>query len=43
MRQILVHCFGGNTPLRSYEFGWPETMDDAAVSRPTREHLEAEA
>ena len=43
MRQILVHCFRGNTLLRSYEFGWPETMNDAAVSRPTTEHLEAEA
>jgi hypothetical protein len=34
MRQILVHCFRGDTPFKSYEFGWPETQNDAAVSRP---------
>jgi len=43
MRQILVHCFRGDTLLRSYEFGWPETLNDAAVSRPTRGRLEEDA
>ncbi len=43
MRQIVVRCFRGDAPVKSYEFGWPETLNDAAVSRPTREHLEAEA
>jgi hypothetical protein len=43
MRQIVVHCFRGDTPFKSYEFGWPETQNDAAVSRPTRERLEADA
>ena len=43
MQLILVRCFRGDTLLRSYELGWPETLNDAAVSRPTRERLEADA
>lgn len=43
MRQIWVHCYQGDTLLRSYAFGVAETLNDAALRLPTREELEAEA
>ena len=43
MRKIMVHCYQGDTLLRSYDFGVAETANDAALRLPTREGLEAEA
>jgi len=43
MRTIWVHCYKGGTLLRSYDFGVPETLNDAAVRMPTKESLEDQA
>jgi hypothetical protein len=43
MRKTWVHCYQGDTLLRSYDFGVAETLNDAALRLPPREDLEAEA
>ncbi len=43
MRKIWVHCYKGDTLLKSYDFGIGETLNDATLALPTREDLEADA
>ncbi len=43
MRTVRVHCYRGDHLLRSYDFGVPETLNDAAVQQPSREHFEGQA
>jgi hypothetical protein len=43
MRTIWVHCYRDHTLLRSYDFGVPETLNDAAVRQPTSGELENQA
>lgn len=43
MRVIWVHCYKEGAILKSYDFGVPETMNDAAVGQPTRQDLESQA
>jgi hypothetical protein len=40
MRTIWVHCHKSGTLLRSYDYGKPEALNDAAHKPPTRESLE---
>ena len=43
MRKALIHCYRDGTLLRSYDFGIPETMNDAAVRQPRSKELEDQA
>lgn len=43
MRTIWVHCYRDGSLLRSYDFGVPETMNDAAVRQPSAKELEDQA
>lgn len=43
MRTVWVHCYEGEHLLRSYDFGVPETLNDAAILQPSRKHFEDQA
>jgi hypothetical protein len=40
---IWVRCYRGDSLLRSYDFGWPESLNPAADTRPSGQGLENEA